>query len=258
MEPTEWSSRRQVFGEAVEAYDSARPGYPDTAVGWCIGQPESPIRVVDLGAGTGKLTRTLLSLRHEVVAVEPDEKMLARLDSNLRGQGNLETARGSAEEIPVDEGSVDAVISGQAFHWFDPETAPAEMARVLRPGGHVSALWNTRDEGAPWVAEMSRILGEAADTTHGATGRNVLGDSPDFGPGFDDYDNAEFRHVQRLDRTGLHALALSRSHTINLPEPERERMLEDLDELVATHASLAGKKMLSLPYVVECFRAVRI
>jgi ubiquinone/menaquinone biosynthesis C-methylase UbiE len=145
------------FEAGAAAYEVARPGYPDEALD--ILQAEVGIadgtRVLDLAAGTGKLTRRLVELRAEVVAVEPVEGMRAQLQAVVPG---VEALDGTSEEIPVPDASVDVVTVAQAFHWFDADLALAEIARVLRPGGRVAILWNERDERTPWVAEMSRII----------------------------------------------------------------------------------------------------
>jgi SAM-dependent methyltransferase len=142
--------RARSFGAVAAAYAEHRPGYPRAAVEWALqpvlGAPEPP-RIVDLGAGTGKLTAALLEFG-PVTAVEPDEAMLGE----LRARFPAARARpGSAEAVPVDDSSADAVLVGQAWHWFDHDRALAEAARVLRPGGVLAVLWNGEDAGVEWV-----------------------------------------------------------------------------------------------------------
>jgi SAM-dependent methyltransferase len=142
-------SRARSFGSAAAAYAEHRPGYPPPAVAWAlepIANRGAP-RLLDLAAGTGKLTAALLGRGH-VTAVEPDPAMLDELRARFPG---ADAREGSAEAVPLPDGSVDAVLVGQAFHWFDPDRALDEIARVLRPGGVLAALWNGDDAHVEWV-----------------------------------------------------------------------------------------------------------
>ena len=151
MDEQQWRGRAQSFGAAAQEYDRSRPTYPVEAVRAAL--PAGARRVLDLGAGTGKLTGVLLDLGLDVVAVEPDAGMRALLP------GRAEALAGSAEDLPLPDGSVDAVLAGQAFHWFDRDRALPEMARVLRPGGTVGLLWNLRDTSVDWVRAVGRAVG---------------------------------------------------------------------------------------------------
>src|SRR5262249_54933891 len=126
------------FGTAAGAYAEHRPDYAQAAVSWALETAPGP-RVLDLGAGTGKLTGTLVALGVDVVAVEPDPAMLAELHRSLPA---VRALPGSAESIPLPDASVDAVLSGNAMHWFDMDLAGPEIARVLAPGGVLAGLWN--------------------------------------------------------------------------------------------------------------------
>jgi ubiquinone/menaquinone biosynthesis C-methylase UbiE len=145
------------FEAGAAAYELARPGYPDEAV--AILRDEIGIgagtRVLDLAAGTGKLTRRLVELGATVTAVEPVAGMRTQLALVLP---EIEVADGTAEDIPARDASVDVVAVAQAFHWFDAAAALTEIARVLRPGGQLVLLWNERNETTAWVAEMSRLI----------------------------------------------------------------------------------------------------
>lgn len=121
------------FAGVADVYERSRPGYPEAAVAWLAGS--TPGDVVDLGAGTGKLTRSLVALGHRVTAVEPLEEMLAQLRTSVPAARAL---TGGAEAMPLPDASIDVVTCAQAFHWFDHDRALAEIARVLRPGGHVA------------------------------------------------------------------------------------------------------------------------
>lgn len=255
MDDDEFRRRRQVFGQAVDVYDRTRPTYPAEAVAWCLGDRPGPLRVCDVGAGTGKLTDVLLDAGHEVVAVEPDPDMLARLVDRIGQHDRVTAHEGTAEALPVDDASVDAVIAGQAWHWFDERAVAPELGRVVRAGGTVAAVWNSRDEDVDWVAAWSRIAEEHAHPT----GRKLLtsGEGPRFGADFRDRQAATFRHDHVLGPEGLVALAASRSWTIALPPDRRSLLLDAIADLARTHPDLAGREEIAMPYVVECFRARR-
>src|SRR5437764_1211455 len=133
-----------------------RPGYAEAAVQWALApvRDRQPVRVADIGAGTGKLTATLAGLGAEVTAVEPDPQMLAEL---RRAMPAVRSVPGSAEEIPLPDASLDAVLAGQAMHWFDMNRALPEIARVLRPGGMLAGLWNVDDDRVGWVAGLAEM-----------------------------------------------------------------------------------------------------
>lgn len=146
-----------AFGAYADRYERHRPEYPVTAVQWIL-RPlatwTAPLRVVDGGAGTGKLTRLLAAEGHDVLAVDPDPLMLARLREAVPG---VPTAEGTGESLPLDDASVDAVMFAQSWHWVDRERGVLELARVLRPGGVAGIMWNLRDRDDPFQAELSEI-----------------------------------------------------------------------------------------------------
>jgi SAM-dependent methyltransferase len=234
--------RAKSFGGVADVYERARPEYPREAAAWLV---ESAQAVLDLGAGTGKLTRVLVALGLDVVAVEPSEQMAAFLREAVPG---VQVQPGTAEAIPLADRSVDAVVAGQAFHWFDPERALAEIARVLRPGGRLGLVWNVRDGRVPWVARLSALLGAEAWE---ATPHDVLGASGLFGP----TETAEFEHAQSLDRQALLDLVLSRSSVAIRDEAERAAVLAAVGHLFDETAS-DGR--VRLPYVTRCFRTPRL
>jgi ubiquinone/menaquinone biosynthesis C-methylase UbiE len=240
----EWLERAASFGGVADAYERARPGYPDDAVRWLAG--ETPCDVVDLGAGTGKLSRSLVALGHRVTAVEPLEEMLDELRAAVPDAVALS---GSAESIPLPDGSADVVTCAQAFHWFDHGPALTEIVRVLRPGGRLGLVWNTRDERIPWVAELSELM--VGRSRLGRRYVDVIDQSALFGP----VENRDFEHVQELGRGALRELVLSRSDCAILAPAEREPVLERVDGIFDRHAS-GG--VMRLPYVTVCFRADRI
>jgi SAM-dependent methyltransferase len=244
-QPT-WSDRRLSFGSSADTYDRFRPGYPDQAVAWLVGA-DAPARVVDLGSGTGRLAVALARLGHDVLAVEPDDGMRAVAERALPGR----TRSGTAEQIPVEDGSVDAVVAGQAFHWFDPEQALPEIARVVRPGGHLGVIWNVRDEHTEWSRRLSSLVG--GEDRRAAEGR---GRAPDFGPGFGPAQSLTVEHEQQLDEDRLVGLADSWSYVYL--RPDRDEVLAAVRRIPAESPDLAGRSTFSLRYEARCYRAPRL
>ena len=243
----EFAARARSFGTVADVYERARPGYPDDAVQWLAG--DEPCDVVDVGAGTGKLTRSLVAHGHRVTAVEPSAEMLAQLRAAVPGAIPLE---GTGEAIPLPDESADVVTAAQAFHWFDKPVALGEIARVLRPGGRIALVWNARDDTEAWVSEFTETViarstfrkgGIAATTTS-------IDESGLYGP----VERATFAHVQPLRKSELVELVRSRSECAVLSEEERRPVLDQLDALFDAHA-VDGT--LSMPYVTECFRAAK-
>ena len=232
------------FASVAAEYERARPGYPEEAVRWLAG--DEPRDVVDLGAGTGKLTRGLVALGHRVTAVEPLPEMLAELS---RAVPAAHAVVGSAEEIPVPDGSTDVVVAGQAFHWFDHRGALPEIARVLRPDGRLALVWNMRDDREPWVARLSATIGaETVDDWGDVT-------APVAASGlFVPLERATFAWAQQVDRVRLRELVLSRSYCANRAPAERAPVLAEVD---AIYDEAAGPDGLVLPYVTACFRAAK-
>lgn len=170
MDQTEHARRASSFGAQAAAYATYRPDYPSDLLVWALRPVRAApgLRVLDIGAGTGKLTGGLVALGVDVVAVEPDPAMLAELTSRFP---HVEAMVGPAEDIPLPDGSVDAVVAGQALHWFDLDRAFAEFRRVLRPGGALTAVWNTYDDSVPWVAEFCDL-----SETMRRAGQEITGD----------------------------------------------------------------------------------
>lgn len=229
------------FAMVADAYERGRPGYPTKAVRWLAG--DAPRDVVDLGAGTGKLTRGLVALGHRVTAVEPLAEMRGELEATLPGVAAL---AGSAESIPLPDASADVVTCGQAFHWFDHAAALPEIGRVLRPGGRLALVWNSRDDRDPWIARLSAIIGN--ETVQETDVFPVLEPSGLFGP----VESSEFAFEQLLDRDGLLDLVLSRSYCAKLPPADREPVLEAVGALYDETARQDGVR---LAYTTVCFRA---
>jgi SAM-dependent methyltransferase len=233
--------RATSFGDVADAYERARPEYPVEAIRWLVG--DTPADVVDVGAGTGKLTRGLVALGHRVTAVEPLPEMLAHLRLAVPAATGL---LGTAEQLPLADESADVVVSAQAFHWFNRPVALREFKRVLRPGGRLGLVWNTRDDREPWAAELSVAIGN--ETVESEDAKDPIGVSELFGT----VEEATFEHVQRLDRETLLDLVRSRSYCAVMDPAEREQVLLRVGALYDAHAGADG---IDLPYVTECFRA---
>jgi SAM-dependent methyltransferase len=236
------------FGAAAEAYERGRPDYPSAAIAALVerlGIGPGKV-VVDLAAGTGKLTRDLISAGAEVIAVEPIDAMAAVL---ARAVPTARLLRGTAEAIPLPDDSVDAVTVAQAFHWFEATRAATEMRRVLRPGGAVAALWNTRrTDLEPW-ARVERITGP------------YRGRSPHYreddswqsaltAAGFGPIEATTFDHVQVVDAATFVDRVMSTSYMGSLADGEAAMARAQLGSLVATTAPVR------LHYLTEVFVAV--
>jgi SAM-dependent methyltransferase len=236
------------FGSAAATYDRHRPTYPPPAVHWALGSPPGPLRVVDLGAGTGILTRVLIGLGHDVVPVEPDASMRARLSEVTPGVTPLD---GSSESIPLASSSVDAVVAGQSYHWFDPDRAHVEIARVLRPGGHFAAIWNLRDESVPWVTRLGDI---AHMGDHERTDQNGLHDEQLRAAGFGPVSRQVFTHSVTYTPDTLVELVKTRSYYLTAPPDEQAAVVAGIRDLTATDPALTGRATFPLPYRTVIFR----
>jgi SAM-dependent methyltransferase len=233
------------FGAVADVYEHGRPGYPAEAARWLV--PAGATRVVDLGAGTGKFTRTLVPLGAEVIAVEPDAGMRAQLSRSVPG---IEVLDGSGESIPLGDGTADAVTVAQAWHWMDPELASAEVARVLRPGGVLGLVWNIRDERVPWVMELSRILARPEAHVIEAERPRVL--AP-----FGALEEHIVSWVHEQDRAAFLDLVASRSYVITMEPGDRATLLAAVEDLLDHTPELAGHDTIPVPYRTYCHRAVR-
>jgi SAM-dependent methyltransferase len=251
------------FGVAAAAYAEHRPGYAEAAVRWAL-EPvrgSEPLRVLDLAAGTGKLTAALVRLGTEVTAVEPDPAMLAELRRELGSVPALRTLAGTAEDIPLPGASVDAVLVGQAMHWFDLDRAIPEIARVLTPGGVFAALWNVDDDRVGWVATLAQISKGQSNVTllrwrdraararqeRLAAAGSGLFETPEVG---------EFENGQRRTADSLLATIATHSNFLVMEEPGRARLLAEVrDFLHARPETGAGEFVF--PMVTAVLRTTR-
>ncbi|HMZ15360.1 MAG TPA: class I SAM-dependent methyltransferase [Mycobacterium sp.] len=233
--------RSLSFGSEAAAYERGRPSYPPEAIDWLL--PDGARDVLDLGAGTGKLTTRLVERGLDVVAVDPIAEMLELLRGALPATPAL---LGTAEQIPLRDNSVDAVLVAQAWHWFDPKRAIAEVARVLRPGGRLGLVWNTRDERMGWVKDLGRVIGHESDP---------FSDRVTLPEPFTDVERHHVEWTSYLTPQALIDLVASRSYCITSPADVRTRTLEEVRELLVTHPALANSSGLALPYITVCIRA---
>lgn len=231
------------FGAAAEAYERGRPSYPGGVIELFAAElgVGRGARVVDLAAGTGKLTRLLVATGASVVAVEPVAAMRAQLQALLP---DVEALDGTAEAIPLPDAAADVVTVGQAFHWFDAPAALAEIARVLRPGGGLGLVWNERDTSVPWVAELSALFDWDAKRPYqkGTDWAAVVAASGRFTP----VRHQTLPYAQELDAEALVSRVLSTSYVAARPPEENVGLAAAIRELVA-----GFPERFELPYLTD-------
>ncbi|MFQ1003430.1 class I SAM-dependent methyltransferase [Modestobacter sp. SSW1-42] len=240
-----WQERRTSFGGVAAEYAALRPGYPAEVVPFLLGP--APLRVLDLGAGTGLLTDRLLEAGHEVVAVDVSAGMLDQLRARLP---QVRAELGGAEAVPLADASVDAVVAGQAAHWFDPEPAAAELRRVLRPGGVVGLVWNTRDERVPWVRALGELIADEARGHEADQG--VVAGFADLLPA--DVEVYDATVVQSLTPEQVVGGIGTRSYVAVKDAAGRAEFLGRVRELLATHPDTRGRERMELPYTTRAHR----
>lgn len=242
------------FGAGADAYERGRPSYPDDVVRWLSAQLAitTGSRVADVAAGTGKLTRLLTGLGADIVAVEPVAAMRAKLEDSVDG---VEVIDGTAENLPFEDGSIDAVTVAQAFHWFDGPAALAEIGRVLRPGGGLGVVWNERDSREPWVAELSRLIRwdergrwRVPYTLEIDWGQRLS----ELGGPFTPPERYDTRYLQAMDPDTLVNRVLSTSYLASLPGAEQAELADRVRALVAPLG-----EHFDLPYVTVAWAARR-
>jgi SAM-dependent methyltransferase len=239
MDHDERRSRGSSFGSVAADYARFRPDYPDQAVSWLVGS--QPTTVLELGAGTGKLTQSMCALGHRVIATEPDEEMLEALHETVPAAIPLAS---TAEEIPLRASSVDVVIAAQAFHWFDVDRAWPEIARVLRPGGALALVWNSGDIRVPWVRRVLAMV----DSHRDQDGWNPFAESSVF----ELTDQLSVKHWQAFHRETLRGFAASTSKVATAPAEERDRVLDAVDALYESYGR--GPDGLLMPWIANCYR----
>ena len=210
--------------------------------------------VVELGAGTGKLTRALAAAGRHVVAVEPDERMLAVVHG--LGLAGVDAVQGSAEALPLADGTADAVVAGSSIHWFDLERALAEAHRVLRPGGTLAFGWNHRDSSDPAMARIDAAIrtgGGARSSWRGRRWPELVTAAGLFGS----VEQQTFRHVLELPREALDDHLRSYATIASRPDSERAVLVERVAAIVEEEPGLRRGGRLTLPFAVDGFRARR-
>ncbi len=247
MDAEQQARNAASFGAVAATYDRARPSYPVEAVRWLL--PPDARDVVDLGAGTGKLTRELDDLGLRVTWVDPSSGMLEQLHQR---SPHLRAVVGSAERIPLPDSCADAVLVAQAWHWVDPIAAVPEVARILRPGGRLGLVWNSRDERVGWVAELGALMDRAGG--HNTPEASIADLGAPFGP----FEKLEVGWPHRITADALVDLVASRSYVITATERDRTQLLDDVRALIARHPELSDENGFDLPYVTLCLRATRM
>ena len=240
------------FGAGAAAYEQGRPSYADDVVAWLVDRLGiAPGRaVVDLAAGTGKLTRLLAATGADLIAIEPVDAMREQLVQACPG---VDAINGTAESIPLPDESVDALTVAQAFHWFDPAVALAEIARVLRPGGGLGIAFNERDTREPWVADLSKLIRwdereqwRVPYTVEVDWAEVIDEHGPQFGPA-ERYDST---YLQPMDADTMVQRVLSTSYIARLPGADQAALADKVRDLVAPLG-----EHFELPYVSVAYAA---
>ena len=243
--PPEFEDRRLSFGAGASSYADHRPGYPAEAVEWVLAAATGPVRdVADVGAGAGALTRVLLGMGLDVTAYDADAQMLAELERRVPG---VPTHVATAESLPLDDESVDAVLVAQAWHWFDKPAAATEFLRVVRPGGVIGLLWNMRDTAVAWMDALSDLI-EGEDTMR-ASRTEARDEIASVHPGVE---SAEFPHTVAMTPDEL--LGLISTYSYVRLRPDADDVYAAVRHLLATHPDTAGLDVIHVPYVTATYR----
>lgn len=227
-----------AFTTGGALYHRVRPGYVSGVASWLVGNGNAQADVLDLGAGTGKLTQDLIDLAGTVYAVDPSEDMLGQLAASLP---RVHTLLGTAEDLPLPDESVDVVCVAQAWHWFHSAAASAQVARVLRPGGRLGLIWNQLDVSQPWVMRLSRIM-HSGDV-------HRPGFVPEVGEQFTPLASRTDQWQQELSTDELFDLVKSRSYYLRANQSTRERVMQNLRWYLFENLGHKPTYPVELPYV---------
>jgi SAM-dependent methyltransferase len=237
------SDRARSFESVAAEYERHRPEYPEEALRWAAEQLglEPGARVLDVGAGTGKLTRGLVALGFEVAAVEPGGPMLAQLRLAVP---DAEALEGPAEAIPLPDASVEAAFAGQAFHWFDRQRALPELQRVIAPGGGVALLWNWWNERDPLQRELAELIGFAGREPYGE--QELPGE-----PWFREVGRTVVETLQESSPDALVGYLATASAFLTAEPDEREESLRAVHELASRYGERFPLPRLTYAFAFE-------
>jgi SAM-dependent methyltransferase len=246
---------RASFGAVAGEYDRLRSGPPPEALDWLL--PPGATDALEIGAGTGLLTRLLAARIDHVTAVEPDDRMRAVLSASAPG---VDVRAGQAEALPADSSSYDVVLAASAWHWVDEERAVPEVARVLRPGGRLALVWNGPDRSVDWMRSLWAggivFNPEDSEAVDHLRRRRVIvdieagGDSP-----FQPSETQLFRWTRPMTREDLVALAATYSVVITMDDDARAEHLAAMRRFLDTLEFLAGQDVIDVPMRAYCWRA---
>ncbi len=242
------ATRARSFGAVADTYDRGRPGWPAEAIEWLLG-PE-PLDVLELGAGTGKLTAALLAAGHRVTALEPSAGMREVLAARVGDAPDATVIDGRAEQIPLDDAGVDAVVVGSAFHWFDREPTLEEIGRVLRPPGLFGLLGNRYDTSVDWQRRLRKVTG-AGMIYRG----NHWPKQAELRERFAEVEDRTFAHRMEVDPAMLRDYLASLSWVATMPPAERDTHLAAVDEFWANEPDLKGRTSATLAWRTPVRRA---
>jgi SAM-dependent methyltransferase len=248
VEPEIHSAAVQGYGRAAGIYARARPSYPDAAVDWLLAELSEPSQVVEVGAGTGKFTAQLVERDVTVLAVEPVAAMRDRLDT----LGPLVTPLdATAEDLPLETGSVDCLVASQSLHWADVSVALTEFDRVLHPAGAVGLIWNFRDLAVPWQRDLDALLselrGRAPHSRDGRWERAVEASA------FEATASETWRWSLTTDEAGVLDRVRSVSYVAAMPEDGQRRVDERVIDLLREHRLNSSGRPIEFPYVTEAY-----
>jgi len=265
--------RSASFGDVASHYERYRPGPPVAAVDWIL--PASVGTVVDLGAGTGALTRLLVGRADEVVAVEPDDRMRSVLAQNLSG---IRAVPGRGESIPLPDGAADAVLASSSWHWMDPVPTLREVGRVLVPGGVLGAIWSGPDPEGPFLVQAQALLAERSKGGADQSSPDAAGDPPtselaslimgdaqrptstlEIPPGvpFDQPEHKVIRWDVALDADDLIGMLGTFSWFITMPEETRDAVMAEARRLLSSFLGVEGETTVDVAFRCDAWRSRR-